>query len=381
RDTAARIAEVLTNADHICRTFALPKFCKCNDEPLTVSAGKWAEAAFAGADGLIFCCAAGIAVRAIAPYVKDKTTDPAVIVADEFGRFIIPLLSGHLGGANALARLIAGGIGGTAVITTATDLNDVFAVDVFALKNHLYIEETPLAKAVSAALLSGMPVGFCSDLPWQGFLPPGLTETSPTYSALTPGIAEVFSPQSTFSSRPSDHPSLQSALPSETVKELSADSQKTNAELGICISKDCAMQPFQRTLHLIPKRYAAGIGCKQGKTESELEVFLLKQLNGCGVSPKELRCIASIDLKKDEPGLLELCEKLRLPLLTFAAEELAKVPGKFTESAFVKEHTGVDSVCERAAVLASGGHLSEKKVAENGMTFALAVYEEAIVFE
>ena len=105
------------------------------------------------------------------------------------------------------------------------------------------------------------------------------------------------------------------------------------------------------------------------------------QLSLCGISLKEIRCVASIDLKKDEPGLIALCKKYRLPFRTFLAEELSKVPGKFTESSFVKERTGVDSVCERAAVLASGGHLIRRKIAENGMTFALAVYEETIIFE
>lgn len=378
RDTAARIAHALTNASHVCRLFALPKFCKAGDEPLTVSARKWAEAAFAEADGLIFCCAAGIAVRAIAPFIRDKTTDPAVIVADEFGRFVIPLLSGHLGGANALAQMIAEEIGGTAVLTTATDLNGVFAVDTFASKNHLYIEEMPLAKEVSAALLSGKPVGFCSDLPWQGPLPAGLTEIFPTQSFVPSGIAENLP---AYSTEPAENLPTQSTLMFAAWTELSSAFPDANAGLGICITVDREKSPFPRTLHLIPRRFAAGIGCKRGKSEEELEAFLLEQLKNCGVSPKELRCIASIDLKKDEPGLLALCEKLRLPLRTFAAEELAKAPGTFTESAFVKERTGVGSVCERAAILASGGHLSRKKIAENGMTFALAAYEETICFE
>ena len=315
---------------HGCRTFALPKFCQDGDEPLTLSAADWAGKAFAEADALVFCCASGIAVRAIAPHVKDKRTDPAVLVLDEGGTFVIPLLSGHLGGANALAEALAKQLGATPVLTTATDVNGLFAVDVFAKANDLHIEDMALAKAVSAALLAGEKVGFRSDLPVEGALPAGLTEGK--------------------------------------------------ADLGILVSA-ADERPFPRTLWLIPRRYVAGLGCRRGKSEEELEVFLMENLARCGVGIHELKALASIDLKKDEPGLLALADKLGLPLLTYSAEALQNVPGDFTPSAFVQEVTGVDSVCKRAAVLASGGMLVVQKVAKDGMTFALAKKEEAIRFE
>ena len=123
------------------------------------------------------------------------------------------------------------------------------------------------------------------------------------------------------------------------------------------------------------------MGCRRGKSREELEGFLLEQLEKHGISSKEVRCIASIDLKADEPGLLALCGKYRIPLQTYSAEQLSSVQGDFTVSEFVREHTGVDSVCERAAVLASQGPLIVRKTASNGMTFALAEYEEGICFE
>ena len=330
RNLAARVADILRRQGHGCRTFALPKFCGEGDEPLTLSAADWAGKAFAEADALVFVCASGIAVRAIAPHVKDKRTDPAVLVLDEGGTFVIPLLSGHLGGANALAGALAVELRAIPVLTTATDVNGLFAVDVFAKRNDLYIEDMALAKAVSAALLAGQPVGFRSDLPVEGALPAGLTAGE--------------------------------------------------ADLGILISTG-KETPFPRTLRLIPRRYAAGLGCRRGKSEEELEAFLTENLARCGVGVHELRALSSIDLKKDEPGLVALAGKLGLPFFTYSAAELQQVSGDFTPSAFVKETTGVDSVCERAAVLASGGTLIVKKVAENGMTFALAKQEEAIRFE
>ena len=330
RALAARAADALQAAGHSCRTFALPKFCEGGDEPWELSAGAWAERGFSEADALLFCCASGIAVRAVAPYVKDKRTDPAVLVLDEGGQFVIPLLSGHLGGANALAADLAKRLGAAAVLTTATDVNGVFAVDLFAKDNGLYIEDMALAKAVSAALLAGETVGFCSDLPVEGPLPKGLTGGA--------------------------------------------------AELGILVSA-ADKSPFSRTLRLVPRRYAVGLGCRRGKDGTELNAFLQENLTRCGVGIHELTALASIDLKRDEPGLTALSRRLGVPFVTYSAEELKEAPGDFTPSAFVEAVTGVDSVCERAAVLASGGTLTVKKTAENGMTFALAKKEEGIRFE
>ena len=123
----------------------------------------WTAWAWARADALVFVGAAGIAVRAIAPHVRDKFSDPAVVSVDEVGRFVVPLLSGHVGGANELARRVAALTGGQAAVSTATDVNGLFAVDVWARERGMAITDRVLAKEVSAALLEGRPVGFASD--------------------------------------------------------------------------------------------------------------------------------------------------------------------------------------------------------------------------
>ena len=330
-ETALKAARGLEARGGVCRVFAAEKHRVSEEvEALSGPCADWARAGFAQADALVFCCAAGIAVRAIAPWVKSKKTDPAVIVVDETGRFAVSLLSGHIGGANELTAAIAEDLGATPVITTATDLNGLFAVDVFAEKNHLHIGSMALAKEVSAALLAGEPVGFCSDLPVRGAVPPELTAGA--------------------------------------------------ARLGVCVTADPEKAPYEKTLRLIPRRYAAGLGCRRDKDPGEMERFFLEQLTACGIGPQALRCIASVDIKRGEPCLLALAEKYRIPFLTYSAAELNALPGEFSGSDFVKSVTGVDCVSERAALLASGGRLVCGKTAGEGMTFALAEYEEDVCF-
>ena len=144
--------------------------------------------------------------------------------------------------------------------------------------------------------------------------------------------------------------------------------------VGICISLSDTVQPFPKTLHLVPRIVTAGIGCRKGVPKEQIRIRLEQALEQAGVSEKALCRIASIDLKAREPGILELCREYGIPFETFTAEELKAVPGAFTTSAFVKDTTGVDNVCERSAVLA-GGRLIEKKHAGAGVTIALAAGE------
>ncbi len=279
----------------------------------------WTAENWGSAQALIFVGACGIAVRAIAPHVKDKFSDPAVAVVDEAGNFAISLLSGHVGGANDLVWRIAAITGGQAVITTATDVGGLFAVDVWATQRQLAISDRALAKAVSTALLEGKKVGFSSDFPVTGTLPAGLTEA----------------------------PQLLNIRMTDRVLEEA------------------------NTLALIPKSLTLGIGCRRGKTAAEIEEAAARALSGAGLDRRAVLSAASIDLKKDEPGLLEFCRNWDLPFYPYSAEGLRRVPGEFHRSALVQQVTGVDNVCERAAVIA-GGALILPKQAANGVTVAVA---------
>lgn len=268
-------------------------------------------------DALIFIGATGIAVRGIAPFVKDKFSDPAVISLDEQGKFIVPLLSGHVGGGNALAQKIATLIGGQAVISTATDINGVFAVDVWAKEQNLTIGDRAVAKEISAALLEGKAVGFDTDCHIP--CPQGLSEDT--------------------------------------------------TQLGVWVSAKKTGSPFARTLPLIPKTLTLGIGCRRGTSREAIQSAVdevLSQYHFAAVYQ-----VATIDLKEHEVGLLAFCNEYQLPLSIYSAEDLQGVEGNFTASEFVTTVTGVDNVCERSAVLA-GGRLICPKWAKNGVTVAVA---------
>ncbi|MCD7895573.1 MAG: hypothetical protein LUG50_02730, partial [Planctomycetaceae bacterium] len=136
-----------------------------------VSLRDWTERAFHGADALVFVGAVGIAVRAVAPFIRDKTTDPAVVAIDDGGRFAVAVLSGHVGGANALTERLATMTGAVPVVTTATDNAGVFAVDAWAVRNNLAIVNPRAIKSVSAKLLHGDSIVIHSAYPVTGTAP------------------------------------------------------------------------------------------------------------------------------------------------------------------------------------------------------------------
>lgn len=181
--TEKRIAKILKDREYSVCPYVMGRYAMqaaSMDHEISFAPVKegtlalWAGERFSDSEAIGFIGACGIAVRAIAPYIRDKRTDPAVVVLDEAARFVIPLLSGHLGGANCLAELLAKALKAQAVITTATDVNRRFAVDVFAKAHGLVIDNMTLAKEVSADLLSGEPVGLFCDFPVDGPVPDGL---------------------------------------------------------------------------------------------------------------------------------------------------------------------------------------------------------------
>lgn len=312
-------------------------------KPIDSSLRDWTGRRFAESDAIIFIGACGIAVRSIAPFVSSKKTDPAVVVIDEQGKFAISLLSGHIGGANELTEEISNLLHATPVITTATDINNKFAVDVFAKTNGCYISDMTMAKEISAALVNGNSVGFASDFPWVGEIPKELQ-----------------------------------LLDEE-------DETKEKPEMGIYVTNSYLKHPFVHTLYLIPKIITLGVGCKKDTPADTVEKVVRKACDELLIPSVSMELVASIDLKKEEQGILEYCKERNLPFETYSAEQLKEVEGSFAESKFVEETTGVDNVCERSAILGSSKHgeksnLILRKYAEDGVTAALARRKWSVQF-
>ena len=309
-------------ADKLCQLLGLEKNCIHRHIPDNM------ETLFSKNEALIFISACGIAVRSIAPYIKSKTTDPAVIVIDDQRKYVIPILSGHIGGANELAKKLALLIGAAAVITTATDGAGKFSCDAWAVRNDCAISSMEAAKKVSAAILK-------NDVPVT-----------------------------------SDY-ELPSLLPSGLVKGEDGD-------LGIYIGIH-GNSPYRTTLRLVPRVLSLGIGCRRDTSKEHLMSSIKKLLADNGLDILAVGKIASIDLKKDEVGLLSCARELNAKMVFFSADELNSAEGDFDESAFVKNTVGTGNVCERSAVLA-GGKLIVRKTAMDGVTIAVAEKEWEIKF-
>lgn len=305
------------------------------------SVGTWAGQQFEQGSAILWIGACGIAVRAIAPWLKDKLLDVPVLVLDEAGRYVIPILSGHYGGANELAKTIADALGAEAVITTATDINHRFAVDVFAKKNGLHICNKDGIKCVSAAVLAEKEVQIISRSGYTGRLPERVSYV--LEEALT-----------------------EAAGKERTTILISPYQSKVRADLTLC-----------------PKALVIGIGCRKGKSRQELACFLQQQLQRLWIRPEAVAAIASIDEKREETGLCELAVQYGVSFLTFSKKRLQDMEGTFTGSAFVMAQMGVDNVCERAALAAcqGAGRLILPKTAQQGMTIAMAEQDWSVNFE
>lgn len=291
---------------------------------------------FAAYRGIIFIMACGIVVRAIASYIKDKRTDPAVVVIDEMGKFVISLLSGHIGGANKLAQEVAVKTGGTAVITTATDVNDVLAFDLLATENGCIIENIGTLKYISSELVNGGCVGLNSEFCLNGRLPDNIIQIE--------------------------------------------DAANAECRYSVLISNNlCVEQDTSKVLIIRPGNLILGIGCKKGISGEQIceavEEFML--LNGKSIL--SLKHVATVDLKEKEKGILDFCSRYRLELKIVKRRDIEKIESSFTRSDFVKEKIGIAGVAEPCAVLSSkNARLIIKKTVYKGITLALSEEEKVI---
>ena len=317
---------------------------KSDEHPFSSPVKEVASDIFSRYRYLVLVMAAGIAVRLIASELRDKRKDPGVVVVDDAGSFSVSLLSGHIGGANQLARKIASLIGAQPVITTASEAGQTIAVDLLGREFGWELEDNRSVTAVSTALVNGEPVGIYQDAGEKNWWP----KIKPL-----PDNVRIFT----------------------TIEALT----RSNSQAGLVVTDQILDNEHQALLphHTViyhPRSLVVGIGCNQGTQCAEIEEAVSRVFSEHSLSIKSIRNIATITLKKNETGLLEFARKYRLPVEYFDKDTLCKVNFPSSPSAAALRHVGTPAVCESAALLSSGSDsLIVAKVSYNrAVTIAVA---------
>ena len=284
--------------------------------------------------GQIFIAATGIVVRSIAPHLRSKDSDPGVVVLDQKGRYVISLLSGHLGGANALAREVAQLTGGEAVITTATETEGVPSFDLLAKERNLFIANLGAVKRINMAVLEGRPV-------------------------------QVFDPEDRLGLKNMDMPGL---IEDRVEEEVQCDIETP----GVWVTWG-RKTPSGDMLLLHPRCLVAGIGCNSGTTKREILELIKATFQKNSLALESLKCISTIEEKRDEKGLIDAALELGVPLIFADPSEIKSIDVPHPSSV-VERHMGVSSVCEATAILKSGkGRLLVPKTKGLNVTLAVAL--------
>jgi len=272
---------------------------------------------------IIFVSSTGIAVRAIAPWVKDKKEDPAVLVVDSEAKYVISLLSGHIGGANEMAEYVATCLGAHPIITTATDQLGITAPDIISRKHNLVIENMEKCKAISVQLIQGEKVAFIDQ---DGLIP------------LPKGYVDT--------------------------------NQGAKYQVIVSNQKDIPKADLQ----LIRKNIVLGIGCRKNIDSTKMREYILKELDNLNINPQAVERIVSIDIKKEEECIVGLAKYLQVPFEVYSKDDINQVEEPFEGSEFVEKQVGVKGVCEPCVIL-SGAQIIQAKSKFEGMTLCIGKKE------
>ena len=351
---------------------------------------------FEQVDAIVFVTASGIAVRSVAEHLAHKSEDPAIVCMDECGKHVISLVSGHAGGANALTQMLADVMWATPVITTATDVEGRFSIDDYAREHNLVVTDWAKAKAISAEVLAAgaEPVWIEEPVVTQGEEKGACEIRKELKSTGIDGCKNrVDGCENEVDGCGNRIDGCENRIDGSENKVDGCENRvdvkrlQIGSHQVIITPKDVPVDA--QTLQLIPRCIVAGVGCKKGTPVDKIEHAVQEAFAKAGLRMEALCAVASIDLKKEETGLLEFCESRNVPFETYAAEELQAVPGTYSASEFVSGVTGVDNVCERSAVKyasehgmnqgerllrmqVDGGELLLRKQAQDGVTVALA---------
>ena len=319
---AANIKNLLGN----CTCYTLSKWKAEGFSVVNGTLKDFCKELFDKYDSLVFIMATGIVVRSIAPWLKDKTTDPAIVVIDDRGKHVISLLSGHLGGANALSTKIAALISATPVITTASDINQLPSVDMLAQSKGLLIDSMEKAKTITAMIVNHQQVDLVDD-------------------------TGIFTPNT---------------LPAT----------KDVCEGKIIVSNKIITSQSIPYVKLIPKNIILGVGCRKNTDAQKLLLFIKDAIRHFQIDERSIKTMASISIKKNEEAILKAAENLNCALQFFNTETLQKVDYLFEGSDFVQATVGVGSVSTTSAYVAGNktGTFIVKKQVKEGMT--LSIFEQ-----
>lgn len=295
---------------------------------------KYLKIAFYEYDAIVAIMASGILIRSIAPYIESKTSDPAVLNIDDNANFVISTLSGHLGGANKLTNKIAPLIGAIPVITTSSDVNNKLGIDVLASDLYLSIDNTKEILFFNKAILEGKQITL------------------------------------TYNSN-SNKDYLKNYLKNNTFE----------MDVSLCCSQNVGKDEIVVSLEgheiiLKERKLVVGIGCKRGKTSSEIYKGYKKSLEEINIDESRVNMLASAEVKKDEEGLLELAKTLDKQINFVDLDRLKLFESKYIQkSEFVKSKFGIYGVCEPSALITAGfdSKLIYKKTSYDGVTISMAV--------
>ena len=293
---------------------------------------KYLKIAFYEYDAIVAIMASGILIRSIAPYIKSKTTDPAVINIDDNGNFVISTLSGHLGGANKLTNKIATLIDATPVITTSSDINNRLGIDVLASDLYLSIDKPKEILFFNKAILDGQKITLTMK-----------NEKKYLLNYLEKNTLEM-------------------DVSLVNCDSVSEDEIKVGLDGHEIILKE--------------KKMVVGIGCRRGKEYEKIHEGFSKSINELNIDASRVNQLASAEIKKDEKGILKLSEKLNIPVNFVDMERLKLFESQDVQkSEFVKSKFGIYGVCEPSALITAGfdSKLIYKKTSYDGVTIAVAI--------
>ncbi len=324
--------------DKICHIYTKKKYATEDMKPIQTDITTFMGNIMGDYD--IICCimATGIVIRAIAPHLGHKSTDPGILVMDANGENVISLLSGHLGGANDAARLIEKRIHAKAIITTGTDVKGTLAVDVLAEKLGCAIQNFTDAKDITALILNGEPVALINQ------------EQCNLSEIILPGNIEIID-----------------------------DANHIESYAGvIIISVSTPKIVLNKPLvQLIPKKTIIGIGCRRNKVGVDIIHAVNETLNALNLSNQSIKAFATIGLKENEPGIIETCDYFKAKKIIVPDEMIQMVQSRFESSEFVFKTTGLYAVSEPCGYIVSGfGKCLLEKQKINGITISLWLEDE-----